>query len=117
MSVDAADISAYTDSAGLDLIGETFETTVFAATGDNKTYIAGLNGASINIGGKWDASVDATLWGARDGATVAFSYSPDGGTTTYSGNCLFENYNFVSQVAGGGTWTASFQPTGVISRA
>jgi hypothetical protein len=117
MSVDATDISAFTDSTSLGLINDLFETTTFGATGDNKTFIAGLNDASISVGGKWDATVDAVLWGARDGASVLFSYSPDAGTTTYSGSCFFQNYNQDSPVGGGNTWTANFQPTGVITRA
>jgi hypothetical protein len=116
MSVDATDISAYTDSVSLGLINDLFETTTFGAATDDKTFIAGLNDASVSIGGKWDATVDAVMWGARDGASVAFSYSPDGGTTTYSGNCFLSNYNQDSPVGSGNTWTATFQSTGLVTR-
>ncbi len=117
MSVDGSAISAYTDSTSLNKVKDLFETTVFGATGDNKTFIDGLREHDISIGGKWDAALDLIMANADDGASVAFSYSPDAGTTTYSGNCFIANYNIDSPVGGGVTWTASFKPTGAVARA
>lgn len=115
ISIDATDISAYSDSTSLNKIKDLFETTTFGS--DDKTFIDGLREHDVSLGGKWDATCDAVMDGADDGASVAFSYSPDGGTTTYSGNCFISNYTIDSPVGGGVTWSATFKPTGAVSRA
>ena len=115
MSVDAQDVSSYTDSTSLNKVKDLFETTTFG--NDDKTFIDGLREHDISIGGKWDAALDLIMANADDGATVAFSFSPDAGTTTYSGNCLISNYNIDAPVGGGVTWSASYKPSGVVTRA
>ena len=114
LSIDAADISAFTDSVSFSRDVDTAETTTFGVTGDAKTYIAGLNGASFTCGGKYDSSVAATLNGTIDGSSVLFDYSPDG-VVNYTGSCFFTNWSPDSPVGGANTWTASFIVTGVVS--
>jgi hypothetical protein len=115
LSIDGTAVTAYTDQTSLNKVKDLFETTVFG--NDDKTYIDGLREHDLSIGGKWDATADGVFAGADDGASVAFSFSPDGGTTTYSGNCFISNYNIDAPVGGGVTWTASFKPTGAVGRA
>ena len=115
MSVDAQAITAFTDSTSLNKVKDLFETTVFG--NDNKTFIDGLREHDISIGGKWDAALDLIMANADDGASVLFDFSPDGGTTSFTGSSFISNYNIDSPVGGGVTWTASFKPTGVVTRA
>ena len=114
MSFDGSDISAYTDSVSFSREVDTAETTVFSVTGDAKTYIAGLNGATMTFGGKYDATGAAVLNGSIDGASVLFDYSPDG-VVNYTGSCFLTNYGTDSPVGGADTWTASAVVTGVVS--
>ena len=116
MSIDATDISARVDSTSLNKVKDLAETTTFASTGDNKEFIDGLRSHEISIGGPWDATVDAVMDTADDGAAVAFSYSPDAGTTTFAGNCLISNYSINSPVGGRVEWSAGFSTTGAVTR-
>ena len=116
MSIDAVDISARVDTTSLNKVKDLAETTTFASTGDNKEHIDGLRSHEVSIGGPWDSTLDGVMATADDGSVVAFSYSPDAGTTTYAGNCLISNYNISSPVGGRIDWSASFSVTGVVTR-
>jgi len=118
LSIDGTDISAYTDNVSFSRDVDTAETTAFGD--DDKTYIAGLEGATMNCSGSYDnggSASDATLHGAFDGASVAWSYSPDGGTVTYSGNAFITNYTVNAPVGDKVSWSASLIVTGAVSRA
>ena len=117
ISIDGTAIAARVDTTSLNKVIDQAETTNFASTGDNKEHIAGMRSHEVAIGGPWDSTVDAVMATADDGAVVAFAYSPDGGTTTYSGNCFISNYNISSPVGGRIDWSASFSVTGVVTRA
>ena len=116
MSIDAVDISARVDTTSLNKVKDLAETTTFASTGDNKEHIDGLRSHEVSIGGPWDSTLDGVMATADDGSSVAFSYSPDAGTTTYAGNCFISNYNISSPVGGRIDWSASFSVTGVVTR-
>ncbi len=116
MSIDATDISAQVDTTSLNRVKDLAEVTTFASTGDNKEHIDGLRGHEISIGGPWNATVDAVIYGTDDGSSVAFSYSPDGGTTTYAGNCFLSNYSFTSNASNRNEWSAGFSTTGAVTR-
>lgn len=116
-SLDASDISAYLDSQSLGRARDMLETTTFGNT--DKTSIVGLRSHTVDFSGPWDPAVDAILDGADDGASVAFVFGPEGNTAgdvTYSGNALFSSYSVSSGVAGRVEWSASFQPTGAVTR-
>jgi len=114
-SLDGTDISSYVDSVQLSKSLDTAEVT---ALGDSdKAYIGGLFSATMTVSGSWDATLDATVAGAMDGATCAFAYSPDGGTTTYSGNCFVTAYTPASSASDADKWSASLQASGTVSRA
>lgn len=115
--LDATEITSYLDSASLGRVRDTLETTTFGNT--DRTYLAGLRSGSIDLSGPWDPTCDATLVGADDGAVVAYEFGPEGDTAAdikYSGNALFSNYSVSSSVDGRVEWSASFQPTGTITR-
>ena len=118
LSIDGTDISSYTDSKSLDRVRDTLETTAFGDT--DRAYISGLRGYSISMSGPWDPTGDGVLDGADDGATVAFVFGPEGNTTgdiQYSGSALISNYNISTSVDGRVEWSATFQPTGTVTRA
>lgn len=115
--LDATDVTAYLDNQSLDQVRDTLETTVFGLTA--RTYISGLQSASISLSGPWDPTGDAVLAGTDDGAVVAYEFGPEGSTASdikYSGNCLFTNYSVSTSVDGRVEWSASFQPTGAVTR-
>jgi hypothetical protein len=119
------DISAFCDEVSLSRDIETAETTTF---GDNaKEYIIGLTDASISVSGKFDAAgastVDAVLSGILgQDASVTFAYTPGGGSPSssnpkYTGECYLTSYEVSGSVGDVSTFSASFQCTGVITRA
>lgn len=117
-TLDATDISAYTDTSSLERAVENAEVTTYGD--DDREYIAGLRGHNIPLGGPWDPTLDAAVIGADDGAVVPFIFGPAGSTTglvKYSGNCLFQNYTVSSPVSGRVAWSASVVITGAVTRA
>ncbi len=118
LSIDATDISSYTDQQSLDRVVELAETTAFGD--DDKTYIAGLRGHTISISGNWDPTLDSTLDGADDGAVVAFVVGPEGNTSgdvQYNGNCFITDYSWTAGVSDKVTWSANFTVSGAVTRA
>lgn len=115
LSLDATDVSQYTDSVQLTNGVDLAEVSAF---GDNdQEFIAGLKTHGLTCSGHYDATADAAFDGMFDGAEVAFSYSPDGGTTTYSGNALITDYQISGGVGDKVSWSATLQPSGAVSRA
>lgn len=113
--VDGTTITAYTDNTALNRTMDAAEVTVFSQ--DDRAYIAGLRGASLMFSGPWDATADSAWNGAQDLATIAWSYSPDNGTTTYSGNGFVTAYAPSGPVGDRVAWSATVQVTGAVSRA
>jgi hypothetical protein len=114
-SVDGQNITAYTDQSTLDRMAEIAEVTAFGD--DDKAYISGTLGATMQASGSWDATADGYLWGCFDGGVVAISFSPDGGTTTFSGNALATNYSIAASVGDKVPWSVSLTFSGAVSRA
>lgn len=114
--IDGTDVSSYTDQTSLNRVKDLFETTTFG--NDDKTQIDGLREYDLPIGGKWDPALDAVIDGADDGSSIAFQFAPGGSATMgYNGNAFISNYNIDSPVGGGVTWTATFKPSGSVTRA
>lgn len=108
-------LSAYVTDVSFDRAVDTAETSVLNL--DDKQYIPGMRGATMSVNGPWDAVVDAhfePLLGKA--ATISFAYSPDGGTTTYSGECFVTSFASSSPVGGAGTWSSQLQITGAVTR-
>lgn len=115
------DLSAYCESASIDLSGDVEETTTFGATGDSRTYIRGLNGGSFSASGFYDNTAttgpDVVLEGLYDNtSTSTFAISFDGGTTTYGGEAFCTSYNVSASVGGVNSWSADFTVTGQTTR-
>lgn len=113
------DISAYIDSVGgLDNNTDMLETTSFGAT--SKSFIGGLrNGSSVQISGKWDATLHTTINALLGSATSsAFVFGPAGSTASnvkFSGTCFVQSYEVSAQVADLVTWSATLQVTGNVT--
>jgi hypothetical protein len=117
ITVDAVDISTYTDGVTHDRSVDTAETSAFGD--DDKTFIAGLEDGSFSINGHWDATADAALDALFDGAVVAVIYGPAGTTSTfvrYTCNALVTNYSITSGVGDRVNWSVSLQRTGALTR-
>lgn len=114
------DISAYCDEVSLPRSIETAETTTFGVTGGSKTYVTGLNDATISVSGKFDSTVDAHLVGILgQEASVSFEYGPEGSTSTrikFTGEAILTSYEVGSPVGDVVTFSAEFQCTGPITR-
>ena len=108
------DIADTLDNVDFPKTIETGETTAFGA--NSKSYIVGLTDHTISISGKWDATVDSYLAGGAEPASRSFSYSPDGGTTTYTGECIMTGYTTANPVGDVVTFSAEFQVTGDVVR-
>ena len=111
------DISTYVTSVSFPFGVDTAETTTLGATA--KSYLAGLEDATISIEGKFHATVDAHLNGIRRLANIAFVYGPAGSTTgnpKYSGTCMLTSYEVEGGVDDAASFSAEFQGEGSITR-
>ena len=117
VSIDADDVSVYLDTASLQKMVDTAETTAFGD--DDKEFIAGLRDTTLNIGGHWDATQDGFVADWDDGAVVSCIVGPAGSTTgliSYTFNALITNYTVDMPVAGRVGFSASLQRTGATTR-
>jgi predicted secreted protein len=114
------DISSALTDVSLPRSIETAETTTFGVTGGAKTYITGLNDATLSVSGRFDATVDAHLAGILgQDATVSFEYGPAGSTAGYvkfTGEAIMTKYDLSSPVGDVVSFSADFQVTGQITR-
>lgn len=98
------------------------ETTTMG--GESKTFLPGLDGAEITLGGKWDALAttgpDEVLAGDLAAkAAVGFEYGPEGNASTkvkYSGECYVSKYQVSSPLEGVVKFSATLTVTGGVTR-
>ena len=117
VSIDGDVVGPYLDTASLDKMVETAETTAFAD--DDKEYIAGLRDSTLSIGGIWEATGDGFVADWDDGAVVSCIVAPEGlagGLIRYTFDALITNYTIDMPVGGRVGWSASFQRTGATTR-
>ena len=110
-------ISTFLTSVSFPFGVDTAEITTLTATA--KSYLAGLEDATISIEGKFHATVDAHLNGIRRLATIAFVYGPAGsatGSPRYSGTCMLTSYEVEGGVDDAASFSAEFQVIGLITR-
>lgn len=116
-SIDGDVVTAYLDTASLQKMVDTAETTAFSLS--DKTYIAGLRDQTLSIGGHWDATQDGFVADWDDGAVVSCIVGPAGSTVglvRYTFDALITNYSIDMPVAGRVGWSASLQRTGATTR-
>ena len=87
----------------------------------SKTYITGLKDGRFSIEGKYDPTPDGVLFGILGGFLAArdFIFDPQGvttGTPHYIGACHLVSYKVTTPVADVGTFSASFQVSGDVTR-
>lgn len=113
------DISTLCDNVDFPEEIQASETTGFQPTGDARTYVVGLRGATISLGGKWSATLDAHLNGVRGTGDLDFQYGPAGPTTgnpQYTGKCMLTSYQVTTPFDGPATFSAQLQITGAVTR-
>lgn len=115
LEVDGGTVTDYTDSVTLNNGVELADVSAFGDS--DREFIAGLKTHGFSASGHFDATADAIFDGLFDGALVAFSYSPDGGTTTYSGSAFVTDYQVSAGVGDKVSWSLSLQPSGAVTRA
>jgi len=97
----------------------TEEATTFGD--ESQVFISTLKGATIDIAGDWDPTIDGHLFGIQGlDATQTFEYYPTGtasGNVKYSGECRLTSYEISSPVGGKISFSASLQITGDVARA
>jgi len=112
------DVSRYLTSTGLPRDVDLAETSGLGQ--DDKTFVAGLRGATIPLEGSFDPTVDELLeglLGLEAGST--FEYYPQGTTRDlplYSGAILMSSYESTSDLGAAGRISASFTVNGAVTR-
>lgn len=110
-------ISDTLNSVDFPEVTETAETTAFGAS--SRSYIVGLETATISISGMWDATADGYLKGGTEPTSRTFIYGPagsTGGNVKYTGEAIMTNYSIGSPVGDVVTFTADLQVTGAVTR-
>ena len=120
VTVNAVDLSAYCDEAGLDVGIDTAETTTFSATW--KTFIEGLAVAKFSLKGNFDPTVTtgpaAVLTGLIGGGAKSVVFNPAGtasGELKRTVSAILTNYAETAPVGGKVPFTATFQGTGAVT--
>ncbi len=120
VTVNAVDLSAYCDDAGIDVGVETAETTTFNASW--KTFIEGLASAKFSLKGNFDPTVSsgpaAVLTGLIGGGAKTIVFNPAGtavGELKRTVSAILTAYTESSPVGGKVTFTAAFQGTGAVT--
>lgn len=115
----ASDLTAFFNDSSVSRAVETGETTVYGAASGAKTYIVGLQDATVSLGGLYDGAVnqvDAILAGALiQQQSNPLLVSPAGlavGNRASMTDCTQTSYEVSSPVADVCTITAEFQTTG-----
>ena len=98
-------------------VTETADTTAFGSS--SRSFIVGLESASISISGLWDATVDGYIKGGTEPASRSFIYGPAGATggyVKYTGEAILTNYSVSSPVGDVVTYSCDLQVTGAVTR-
>lgn len=110
-------ISDTLNSVDFPEVTETADTTAFGSS--SRSFIVGLESATISISGLWDATVDGYMKGGTEPASRSFIYGPagsTGGNVKYTGEAIMTNYSISSPVGDVVTYSADLQVTGAVTR-
>lgn len=110
-------ISAYVTDVDFPQTVDTADVTPVGATGDRKQYVVGLLDSNLTVNANWDPTLDALIDGILGQAAGTFDYSPDNGTTSYTGEAFCVGYSQGGGTGGANTVTINFQVTGDVTRA
>ena len=116
------DVGQYCDSIDLNRDIDMAETTTIGL--ESKTYLPGLDGGEITLGGKWDSAAttgpDVVLAGDFAAKVrVGFEYGPAGnasGAVKYSGECYVNKYNVSTPLEGIVKFAATITIDGGVTR-
>lgn len=109
-------ITTFLSSVGFPMEVDAAEITTLSATA--KSYIPGLENATISLEGRFHTTVHTQLAALRRVPNVAFVYGPAGTTTglpRYTGNCILTNYEVSGGVDDAVGFTAELQVTGAVT--
>ena len=88
-----------------------------ALAGGQVARVAGLKDCTFTASGAYDATVDAALFAAWDGAVhTATVFSPDG-TVTYTLDCWIASYKITASSDAAVTYSISLSGDGDVARA
>ena len=110
-------ISDTLNSVDFPEVTETADTTAFGSS--SRSFIVGLESATISISGLWDATVDGYMKGGTEPASRSFIYGHAGSTSgnvKYTGEAIMTNYSISSPVGDVVTYSADLQVTGAVTR-
>ena len=110
-------ISDTLNSVDFPEVTETADTTAFGSS--SRSFIVGLESATISISVLWDATVDGYIKGGTEPASRSFIYGPagsTGGNVKYTGEAILTNYSISSPVGDVVTYSADLQVTGAVTR-
>jgi len=110
-------ISDTLNSVDFPEVTETADTTAFGSS--SRSFIVGLESATISISGLWDATVDGYIKGGTEPASRSFIYGPAGSTASnvkYTGEAILTNYSISSPVGDVVTYSCDLQVTGAVTR-
>lgn len=118
--VNASDLSSYFNDVAVNATIEVAETTTYGSAGGSKTYVTGLNDATVSVGGLFDGAagaVDEVISGILGSSTdVNFTIAQDGGLVVGSrciiGQAIDTKYDVKAPVAGVVSVSADFQTDG-----
>ena len=114
LSIDGTTVDTFVSSMSNTRTVATADTTGFGVT--DQTLIAGLESSGLTCSGPWDdATIDAMLDGALDGAEVAVLFGPEGRTTgdvQYSYNAIVTNETVTVSNTQAAQWSLSAARSG-----
>lgn len=116
------DLTTYLDNADFDRTVDMSDSTTMGS--ESKTFIPGLDGAGIELSGKFDDTAvsgpDVVLAGnVAAKVSVGFEFGPLGnaaGKPKYSGECFVERYRISAPLEGVVKFSATLRITGVVTR-
>lgn len=112
------DRSTYFDNVTFPRESEEVESTSFGNSGD-RTFLAGLKGATFSASGFYDATIGAhvdAVYDARD--EIAFEYGPidgESGSPKYTGNCIITGWEIGGGVGEKNPLSITFRITGAVT--
>ena len=112
------EVSGYATAATMARIADLVETSVLNQ--NDKSYIAGMRGATIQVEFNFDPAIDAIVDAAL-GVEKSFEYYPAGdpvGATKpkYAGEMILSNASYSTSTSDKGTISCSMTVTGAVTR-